>query len=178
MLVNGLPGAGKTTLAAGLSRELGWPVLCKDSIKEQLFDSLGWGDREHSRRFGRAAMDILWTVLAAVPGEAIVESYFRPTDSAHLRAGLDRSGPRKVLEVLCECPPDVARDRFLSRIMAGTRHPGHGHDDPDAGAELRGDWGQLAPGPRGTGVGPVLPCDTTRAVDVPAVAAWVRGHTG
>lgn len=36
VLVAGLPGAGKTTLALALGRILGWPVLDKDTIKSAL----------------------------------------------------------------------------------------------------------------------------------------------
>ncbi len=34
----GLPGVGKTTLALALGRELGWPVLDKDTVKTALLE--------------------------------------------------------------------------------------------------------------------------------------------
>ena len=37
LLVHGLPATGKTTLAQWLSRELGWPAIHKDAIKEILW---------------------------------------------------------------------------------------------------------------------------------------------
>ncbi|MEU8358303.1 AAA family ATPase [Nonomuraea sp. NPDC048882] len=53
VLVNGLPGSGKSTLARALGRELGWPVLSKDAIKETLADTLdrpdGVGEAEWSQ---------------------------------------------------------------------------------------------------------------------------------
>jgi predicted kinase len=36
LLMAGLPGAGKTTLALALGRELGWPVIDKDALKSPL----------------------------------------------------------------------------------------------------------------------------------------------
>ncbi len=38
VLMAGMPGAGKSTLALGLGRELGWPVLDKDTIKVALLE--------------------------------------------------------------------------------------------------------------------------------------------
>ena len=45
VVVNGLPGVGKTSLASKIATQLSWPLLTKDMIKESLFDSIGWGDR-------------------------------------------------------------------------------------------------------------------------------------
>jgi predicted kinase len=38
ILVNGLPGSGKTTLANGLERLLDAPLIAKDAIKEAVAD--------------------------------------------------------------------------------------------------------------------------------------------
>jgi len=38
VLMAGMPGAGKSTLALALGRELGWPVLDKDTIKVALLE--------------------------------------------------------------------------------------------------------------------------------------------
>jgi predicted kinase len=55
ILVTGPPASGKTTLAQPLARQLGVPLLGKDTVKEALFDTLGTGDRAWSRRLGAPA---------------------------------------------------------------------------------------------------------------------------
>lgn len=39
IVVNGVPGSGKTTLAGPLAAAMRTPLLAKDRIKEALFDS-------------------------------------------------------------------------------------------------------------------------------------------
>jgi predicted kinase len=45
VLMAGLPGAGKTTLASKLGRDLGWHVIDKDKLKERLLQQ-GMGDEQ------------------------------------------------------------------------------------------------------------------------------------
>lgn len=80
VLVSGLPGAGKSTLVRSLAGELGWATLCKDVIKEALYDSLGVGDRTWARRLGAAASEAMWALLADQPGNVLIESIFPTAD--------------------------------------------------------------------------------------------------
>lgn len=43
IIINGLPGTGKTTIAKPLASKLGFPLIAKDGIKEFLFDTVGLG---------------------------------------------------------------------------------------------------------------------------------------
>src|SRR5699024_8962506 len=62
VLVNGLPGAGKTALARMLSRALGATVFSKDGVKEAVAEVT---DRRavSSVALGAAAMELVWTLL-------------------------------------------------------------------------------------------------------------------
>lgn len=172
VLVNGLPGSGKSTLARALGRELGWPVLSKDALKETLADTLdrpdGVGETEWSVSLGRAAAESLWTLLATAGRGAVLESPWpaplRPVVLAGLaRAGVE-AGPR-VREVWCDVPAEVARGRYERRV----RHPVH--RDPFVGDER---WREWAAGARPLAFGPVYWVDTAKEVEITGLAELCR----
>ena len=65
IIISGPPCAGKTTLAKLLGERFALPVMGKDTLKELLFDTLGWQDRERSRAFGRASNELLFQFVAS-----------------------------------------------------------------------------------------------------------------
>ncbi len=60
IVVSGAPGTGKSTIAAALAADLGWPLLAVDTIKETLADVLGLGDEDWSGRLGDAAAELVF----------------------------------------------------------------------------------------------------------------------
>jgi predicted kinase len=163
VLVTGAPASGKTTLAGPLAATLGLPLLGKDLIKEALFDALGTGDRAWSRRLGKASYEVLYAVAGALPA-AVLDANLGPEAAPRLRA-IDA----QLVEVFCRCPADEVERRFASR--APTRHPGH--VDHLLAPEIKAT---LAHGAGPLDLGPVLEVDTTRPVEVAAVAAWVEAQ--
>lgn len=88
VLVNGLPGAGKTTLASMLSRALGATAFSKDAIKEAVADALDLR-AVSSAALGGAAMELVWTLASHARGTVVVESWwYRPRDREHARPGI------------------------------------------------------------------------------------------
>src|SRR5438552_4231834 len=81
VIVTGAPCTGKTTLGKRLADDLQLPFLSKDRIKETLFDTLGWSDREWSRKLGAATMEVLYSFMEtelAAGRSFLVECNFKP----------------------------------------------------------------------------------------------------
>lgn len=66
ILITGHPCTGKTTLGKRLAEELNLPFVSKDDFKELLFDTLGWKDREWSKKLGTASYTILYHVAESI----------------------------------------------------------------------------------------------------------------
>lgn len=177
-LVNGVPGAGKTSLARQLSVELGIPLFSKDRVKEAVADALGMdqvaNDGISGSLLGAGASEALWGLLQDSPTGGVVESWFWPDDARWVGPGLERAGldPGIVPEIWCDVSVAVARQRSEQRTLAGERHPVHG---PQVG--LDDMWKQVEQAARPLGVGPSLRMDTSRPLcdaDVTRLALEIR----
>ncbi len=134
VLITGVPGSGKTTLARQLVPRLRLPLLSVDSTKETLFGALGVRDRDWSRQLGGASLEVIWALLPDFPQGAILEMWLDPTrDVGVAKDGLRRAGIREVVEVLCIVPGETAADRYARR----SRHPGHLPPDESTLARIR-----------------------------------------
>ena len=74
--VAGIPGSGKTTLAASLGAALNLSVISKDVIKESLMDALGTGDNEWASTLSRAAHRVMYRLVEDLAGDVILEAHF------------------------------------------------------------------------------------------------------
>lgn len=132
IIVTGPSATGKTGVATRLADDLKLPAIHKDAIKEQLFNSLGWSDRDWSRKLGGASYDLIWLLaesLAAAGCSAVIEGNLRGTVAeTRLRTIAARTGCR-FAQVHCWADGKVLLERYRERLKAGDRHPGH-LDDP------------------------------------------------
>jgi predicted kinase len=133
-IILGVPASGKTTLARRLAVDLSLACLCKDDIKEALFDSLGTGDRRWSGTLSEASFAVLGRLAGtqlALGRSVIIEGNWRATHAAVLRAALDDGAARARQIWCCAEPAEIVR-RFTQR----KRHAGH--LDPSARSEIEG----------------------------------------
>ena len=173
-VISGLPASGKTTLARALANRLRVPVLDKDDILEALFDSLAAGpDYPYTpasrQRLSRASDTILRTLVTGI-FSAVVVSFWRHPGSRGTSgtpvAWLTTAGV-PVVEIYCQCPPELAKQRFLER----DRHPGHCDQqrNADGGLDFQA---YAAQGP--LGIGECVRIDTGDSVDLDTLLARLK----
>ena len=128
IIITGAPGAGKTTVGRHIAQALGLPFISKDGIKETLFNSLGWKDRDWSRRLGAASMDVLFHLLELeleAGRSCVVESNFYPELAVPRFLALKQEYPYEPWQIVCRAEPGVLAQRYAGRVSSGERHPGH-----------------------------------------------------
>jgi AAA domain len=170
VVVSGLPGSGKTTVARVLAPLLHLPLIDKDDILDQLYETRGIGNAEWRRALSRESDEILQHDATASNG-AVLVSFWRVAGMA------DDSGTPcdwltalsdHVVHVHCVCDPDVAVQRFLGR----TRHPGH-LDASRSHSEIGASILTMATLPP-PDVGLRIDVDTSAPADVQKLARMIR----
>ncbi len=161
IIVTGAPAAGKTTVARHIADAFRLPFYHKDGIKETLFDTLGWSDREWSKTLGAASMAMLYDLLGiqlTAGRPCVVESNFYPEFATSNFLALKKKFRFKPLQIVCLANPQVLSERWHKRVCSQERHPGHVNHvlaDEFGFAELRDKFRALEIGGR------VLQVDTT-----------------
>lgn len=128
IIVSGFSCTGKTTLANKIGNYFSLPVFGRDDFKESLFDSLGYSDREWSKKLGCASYDLLYLMtekLLSKKLSVIVESNFKVKHDTKKLKELKEKYQCYLLQIHCYVSIPLALTRFEYRANSNQRHPGH-----------------------------------------------------
>ena len=127
ILVTGIPAAGKSTMAKVVSEKLKLPVISKDTIKELLFDNVGFQSRTEKVKLGIASMEIMYYVASQLmkAGQPfILENNFEYSSEQGMKSLLEKY-QYSVLTITLTGDYKVIYQRFLERENSPDRHRGH-----------------------------------------------------
>ena len=128
IIITGMPGTGKTTLGQSLSKKYKLPFISKDALKERMFDTLGWSDKDWSLKVSAAAHRITDYIVEEelkAGHSIIVESNFKNEIDSERFSKIQSQYNCSLLQILCWADGKVVYDRFMGRIGTEARHNGH-----------------------------------------------------
>ena len=167
VVVTGVPGAGKTSLATALAERLGCALVSLDQIKEELAADAEDTPREWLRYDAEAE---LVRRLEAFAGEAVVDIWVQPRRDTDRVVALLEPWWDRVVEVRCQVPAVLAVERYVARERAWPHLPA----DEETLARIR----DAAARPESLDAPRTVVVDTSRPVEIGDVVTAVRRETG
>ena len=128
IILAGMPATGKSTFAKMLQKEFGFPILEKDGIKEELFDTIGFECYAEKRQLDVAATAVMLRVMEDMmkaDTSLIIDNNFTPASAERLNVLLNRYAPA-VVTVFMNGDTQVLYERYAERDSRHLRHLGHG----------------------------------------------------
>lgn len=125
IIIAGMPGAGKTRFANYLSDKLQISLICKDKLKEIIWNKMHY-DASETQKYGSLAYDLSFhfcETLMKSKQTIIFESNFGNICPDILVTMVNKYG-YKVITILFDGDVEVIHKRFVERDITEERHPG------------------------------------------------------
>ena len=127
IILAGMPASGKTTFSKKLNKALGYPVLEKDEIKEELFDVIGFENYAQKRLMDTAATAVLLRCADSLLSgcqSLIMVNNFREDAKPAVESLLEKHQCKAVF-IFFGGDGDVFYKRYVERDNLHLRHLGH-----------------------------------------------------
>ncbi len=112
IVLAGLPGAGKSSLAARLADRSGYSILSRDTIKRALFGKLNVSPAQNDHAFS-VLLDTLPTVLNYAPGVIVDGLPFSRVGQAESVEAVAMAHGALSLTFLLDCDTQTAMERLI-----------------------------------------------------------------
>jgi adenylate kinase family enzyme len=150
IIVSGPPSSGKTSIAKKVAKEFHLPLVFKDGIKEMLFNTLGWYDKEWTEKLNSATFETLYYFIASqleADLSFVVEADFKPDEHTKRFEELKQKYRFEPFQIFCNADKEVLLERYKERAESGDRHPGHRDKEnlPDLEKALREEHYETLP---------------------------------
>jgi predicted kinase len=130
VIISGPPGAGKTSLAVEISRDLGLAMLAKDMFKEAIFDELPGADTSDAHRLGIASVGMMYRFarhqLENGVGIILESTFDRGKAEEDVSPLLELAN---AVIVHCSAPHELIIERYEERADDPDRHEVHRDED-------------------------------------------------
>ena len=127
VVIGGMPGTGKTTLAELLSRHTGWAVLSSDAIRREVAGPpdrvQGFGEGGHAPEVTQRTYELMFHRAAVALGlgeSVIVDASFSDERWRTEARQTAKDTHSALVELCCDLPADSAADRIRKRSRSLT----------------------------------------------------------
>lgn len=125
IIIMGLPATGKTTLSLKIADQFDLPLISRDELKVRIMDSVGWGDREWSKKIGQASYSVLDYIIeqnTRSKSDFIIETDFNPQFANEKFNRIHLEGYH-IVQIVCSATAEVILARWKARAAQDTNHP-------------------------------------------------------